>query len=99
VTTRYFANVGQDLARLKPDVFPFAIRVLSDPAKPDSIVGIVYGAGQIGGWRTDFSRPGFPSEDLGLIETIWRLKIGKNEVEGRFALRMGELVKLGEEAV
>jgi hypothetical protein len=96
---RYFANVARTIARVGPDDYPFALGVLSDRLVSASIIGTAYGSGHLGGWRTDFSKPGFPSEDLGPREAVWRLVIGKAEVEGRFALRRGEFVELAEDAL
>jgi hypothetical protein len=96
---RYFANVARTVARLGPDDMPHALGVLADREDPGSIIGIAYGAGWLGGWRTDFSKPGFPSEDFGPREAVWRIVIGKAEIEGRFALRMGEFIELAEDAL
>jgi hypothetical protein len=78
---------------------PGAIGILADADKSGEIVGIAFGAGHIGGWRWDWSRPGSEPEDLGPREATWRLVVGKVEVEGRFVLRMGEFVELAEDAI
>jgi hypothetical protein len=39
-----------------------------------------------------------PLEDLGPIEPVWRLVVGKEPVEGRFVLRGGRFVELAEDA-
>jgi hypothetical protein len=48
--------------------------------------------------RGRLSRPGVEPEDLGPREATWRPVVGKAEVEGRFALRMGEFVERSEDA-
>jgi hypothetical protein len=95
---RYFANIARDRPRIGPDDLPGAIGILSAPDKPGDIIGIAYGAGHTGGWRWDWSRPGSEPEYLGPREAAWRLVIGRAEVDGRLALRMGEFVEFGEEA-
>ncbi len=77
----YFAAVAPDHIRMKPGELPGAIGIISDRDKPGSIVGIAYECPHLGGWRVDYSVPGYPSEDLGRMKATWRLVIGKQEVE------------------
>ena len=93
------ANVARDRPRVAPGDLPGAIGLLADAGKPGEIVGIAFGAGHVGGWRWDWSRPGVEPEYLGPREATWRLVIGKAEVEGRFVLRRGEFVELAEDAL
>ena len=86
---RYHANARR-LARVGPDDLPGSIGVVRSPEEPMP-VGIAYGAGHVGGWRG--------LEWLGPIEVVWRLVIGKTELEARWALRDGTFVELGEEAI
>lgn len=93
-----FANVAHDRLRAGPDDLPGAIGILAHADRPGEIAGIAFGAGHIGGWRWGWSRPGVEPEGLGSCEAIWRLLVGKVEVEGRFVLRMGEFVEPAEDA-
>jgi hypothetical protein len=50
---RHFTNVGRHQPRFGPEDLSGAIGLLADADKPGEIVGIVFGAGHVGGWRRD----------------------------------------------
>ncbi len=87
-TPRYLAHVAKT-PRARPGDFPGAISVVisAEDLRP---IGIAFEVGYLGGFRL--------GEDRGPIESVWNLVIGKEPVEGRFALRMGYFVELSEEA-
>jgi hypothetical protein len=62
-------------------------RALDDPVP----IGIAYEVGRIGGLDWDTGEP------IGPREAVWRLVVGKDEVEGRFVLRAGRYVELAED--
>jgi len=95
---RYFSTCGQNKRRVRPDDLPGAIGVIPEGGGPGDIAGIAFWSGHVGGWKWDWSRPRSEPVDLGPIEATWRLTIGKAEVDGRFALRMGEFIELAEGA-
>ncbi len=91
--TRYFANTPR-----RPRTTP------GDPAFPCGIhrdrsgglpIGTAFPYAQVGGAGLD-SEPG---ETNGPPEVVWRLVIGKEELEDRFVLRDGEFAGLAEDAV
>jgi hypothetical protein len=87
---RHYSNASST-PRLAPGRLPFAIGVSLDPCG-FPVVGIAFPDGQVGGHDWE-------SERLhGKPEAVWRLVIGKEELEGRFALRSGEFVELAESA-
>ncbi len=53
-------------------------------------IGIAFEVGYLGGFHL--------GEDRGPIEAVWHLMLGKEPVEGRFALRFGLFVELAEDA-
>lgn len=86
--TVYYSNASM-APSVKPGRLPSAIGVMQGP--DDSMpIGIAYQAGHLGGWRWE------TDEELGPVEPVWRLVVGKEEVEGRFALRDGRFVRLAE---
>ena len=95
---RYFANVARERRRIAPEDLPGAIGVTLDPARPGDVVGMAFAAGHLGGFVEDRSRRGPGHRDLGPREAVWRIVLGKAEVDGRFVLRSGEFVELGEGA-
>jgi hypothetical protein len=89
-TGPFFSNASK-APRVAPGRLPCAIGVVASLASP-SPIGIAYEVGRVGefDWDTD--------EDLGPREAIWRLVVGKEDVEGRFVLRGGVFVGLAEDA-
>jgi hypothetical protein len=88
--TTYYSNASR-APRVKPGDIPGSIGVT--PSPDDHMpIGIASEAGRIGGhdWEADRS--------LGPKDAVWRLVVGKEEVEGRFALRSGRFVELAEVA-
>jgi hypothetical protein len=73
---------ASNAARVAPGQLPGSISAIPSPAGA-SPIGIAYEVGRIGGldWVTD--------EDLGPMDAVWRLVVGKEDVEGRFVLRGG----------
>jgi hypothetical protein len=55
------------------------------------LIGIAFPAGFIGGWA------GIDSY-RGKAEAVWRLTVGKEEVEGLWALRSGVFIEIAESA-
>jgi hypothetical protein len=88
--TGYYSNATR-ADRVRPGQLPSAIGVVEGPGSSWPI-GIAYGAGHLGGWRWD------TDEDLGPVEPVWRLVVGKDEVDGRFVLRGGRFVELAEDS-
>jgi hypothetical protein len=86
--TVFYSNASQ-AARVAPLELPGTIAVLAELDDPMPI-GSAHEAGYVGGRRRD----GFP----GPPEPVWRLVIGKEDLEGRFVLRAGRFVELGEGA-
>lgn len=84
----YYSNASRS-DRVGPDDLPGSIAVIAsaDDAMP---IGMASSAGHLGGWVGDTY--------LGPIEAVWRLEVGKEPVEGRFALRRGVFVELAEGA-
>jgi hypothetical protein len=74
-----------------PGELPGSISVIPSPANPLP-VGIASEVGRIGGLDWDTGEP------IGPREAVWRLVVGKEDVEGRFALRFGRFVELAEDA-
>jgi hypothetical protein len=87
--TRYYSNASK-APLVKPGDIPGSIGVCDAPDNP-SPIGIASEVGRIGGfdWQADRS--------LGPVEAVWSLAIGKEDVEGRFALRAGRFVELAED--
>jgi hypothetical protein len=86
---RYYAR-ADIRGRIGPTDLPGAIGVLSAPHDPLP-VGIAYANGHVGGWAND--------QWLGPLEAVWRIVIGREELEGRWALRDGCFVELAEDAL
>ena len=84
----YHAHVART-ARARPGDFPAAISIVISPEDPRPI-GIAFEVGHLGGF--------YLGEDRGPVESVWKLTIGKEPVEGRFALRFGRFVELAEAA-
>jgi hypothetical protein len=87
--TIYYSNAS--IAEwVAPGELPGSISVLPSPENPGPI-GIASEVDRIGGFDWDKDR------DLGPREAVWSLAIGKEPVEGRFALRAGRFVELAED--
>jgi hypothetical protein len=90
VTGPFYSNASK-APRVRPGDLPGSIGV---SASPDHYmpIGIASNVGRIGGydWQADRS--------LGPVEAVWSLSIGKEDVEGRFALRGGAFVALADDA-
>jgi hypothetical protein len=80
---RYYSNASS-APRLRWDELPFAISVQASPDDPRPI-----------GWANGdvWPRPADPPP-----EKVWRLCIGGEWLEGRYALRHSVFVELAEEA-
>jgi hypothetical protein len=91
--TRSYSNASK-ADRIAPEDLG-TIGITAGPDDPWPI-GIAYGAGHVGGWRWDWNRPGSEPEYLGKPEAVWRLVVGKVEVEGRFVLQADVFVELAE---
>jgi hypothetical protein len=81
---RYFANVAVDRPRVAPGELPGAIGVSTDEARLAWSQGIAYQFGRLGAGKSR--------------EAVWRLVVGKADLDGRFVLRMGEFIGLAEDA-
>jgi hypothetical protein len=81
--TRYYSTASR-APRGGPGDVPGSIGVTRSPDDAMT-VGIAFEVGDTG-------------EDLAPVEAVWRLVIAGEPVEGRFALRSGAFVELGEDA-
>jgi hypothetical protein len=88
--TVYYSNAS-DAPTVEPGRLPSAIGVT--PGPDDNMpIGIAYEAGRIGGYDWENDR------NLGPVEAVWRIVVGREDVEGRFALRGGVFVALADDA-
>lgn len=84
----FFSNASR--ARIiAPGDLPGSISVIPSPDNPLPI-GIASEVGRVGGYDWESDR------DIGPLEAVWRLVVGKEENEGRFILRGGAFVELAE---
>jgi hypothetical protein len=84
---RYHSNASRR-PRVAPGELPCAIGVTAelDDSEP---IGLAFGVGWI---QPDGQEGGGP------LESVWRLVVRGEAIEGRFALRGGVFVELAEEA-
>jgi hypothetical protein len=85
----YHSNASK-APRVAPGQLPGSISVCASPEHPLTI-GIASEVGRLGGY--DWGR----DEDLGPREAVWALVVEGEPIEGRFALRGGGFVELGED--
>jgi hypothetical protein len=88
--TRFYSNASK-APLVKPGDIPGSIGVCDAPDNP-SPIGIASEVGRVGGFDWDTDR------DLGPREAVWRLVVGKEELDARFVLRGGRFVELAEGA-
>jgi hypothetical protein len=84
----FYSNASR-APRVRPGDIPGSIGVSSSPDHYIPI-GIASNVGRLGGydWQADRS--------LGPVEAVWSIVVGREDVEGQFALRGGVFVELGE---
>ncbi len=86
---RVFYSNASAADQVAPGDLPGSISVIPSPENALPI-GIASESGRVGGWRDEIN--------LGPREAVWRLVVGKVEVEGRFILRSGRFVELAEDS-
>lgn len=104
----YYTTAFRSAKRIKPSDQCFAVGVHAGPEVSSPQVGIAYPYGYVGGFRPDTPLDCF---DYDPPEVLWRLEIDRRVVdgqvikldrketaEGRYVLRLGEFINLGDAA-